>query len=164
MRRLLLIVVTLLLAACGFQLRGPLVLPFDTLYVPLPESAELHSLIKRSVETSSHTRIVAEPKSAQAILVITSDTSARNILSLNSAGQVRELELQRTFTFRVHDSANRDLMPAGKIVVRREITYSDVQVLSKESEEALLWRDIQKDLVQQLLRRLATAKPKAEAG
>jgi LPS-assembly lipoprotein len=31
-------------------------------------------------------------------------------------------------------------------------------VLSKESEEILLWRDIQGDLVQQLMRRLAAAK------
>jgi hypothetical protein len=37
-------------------------------------------------------------------------------------------------------------------------TYSDDLVLSKEAEEVLLWRDIQNDLVQQLMRRLATAK------
>ena len=42
--------------------------------------------------------------------------------------------------------------------LRREVTYSDDLVLSKEGEEALLWRDIQNDLVQQLMRRLATAK------
>ena len=161
MRRLLLIV-TLLLAGCGFQLRGAYTLPFDTLYVGLPETTELHSLLKRNIEAATRTRIVTDTKNAQAILTITGDTAVKNVLSLNSAGQVREFELLRTFTFRVHDPANRDLMPPGKIIIHRDITYSDVQVLSKESEEVLLWRDIQKDLVQQLLRRLAAARTKAE--
>jgi LPS-assembly lipoprotein len=44
-------------------------------------------------------------------------------------------------------------------VIRRDISFSDALVLSKEAEEVLLWRDIQNDLVQQLLRRLAAAKP-----
>jgi LPS-assembly lipoprotein len=48
--------------------------------------------------------------------------------------------------------------PASTITLRREVTFSDDLVLSKEAEEALLWRDIQSDLVQQLMRRLAAAK------
>jgi LPS-assembly lipoprotein len=41
------------------------------------------------------------------------------------------------------------------------LTFDDASVLSKEGEEELLWRDIQNDLVQQLLRRLAKAKQPA---
>jgi len=41
------------------------------------------------------------------------------------------------------------------------MTYSDELVLSKDAEEVLIWRDIQNDLVQQLLRRLAAAKLQA---
>ncbi|WP_416142349.1 LPS assembly lipoprotein LptE, partial [Hydrogenophaga sp.] len=52
-------------------------------------------------------------------------------------------------------------IPPSQIVLRRDITYNDNLVLSKEAEEALLWRDIQNDLVQQILRRLAAAKLKA---
>ena len=161
MRRLLLVVMTLLLTACGFQLRGAYTLPFDTLHIGLSDTSELYAQLKRNIEATTQTRIVGDAKSAQAILTITGDVPVKNVLSLSSAGQVREFELVRTFSFRVHDPANRDLMPPGRIVIRRDITYSDAQVLSKESEEALLWRDIQNDLVQQLLRRLATAKAKA---
>ncbi|OHC70321.1 MAG: hypothetical protein A2045_13465 [Rhodocyclales bacterium GWA2_65_20] len=164
MRRLLPITVTLLLAACGFQLRGAYTLPFDTLHITLPEIAPLHALLKRNIEASTRTRIVDDAKSAQAILTVTGDAPEKKVLSLNSAGQVREYELVRIFSFRIHDSANRDLMPPGRIVIRREITFSDAQVLSKESEEVLIWRDIQDDLVQQLLRRMAAAKSKPEAG
>lgn len=160
MRRLLLIAVTVVLAACGFKLRGAYTLPFDTLYIVLPPTAELRAVLKRNIEASTQTRVVDDAKAAQATLAITADAPVKAILSLDSAGRVREYRLQRTVGFRVYDSASRDLTPPGQIVIARDISFSDAQVLSKESEEALLWRDIQNDLVQQLLRRLAAAKAK----
>jgi LPS-assembly lipoprotein len=160
MHRLLTIAAALVLTACGFQLRGAYTLPFDTLFISLPTSSELHAALRRSVEGSTQTRIADEPKSAQAILSILGDSQAKNILSLNSAGRVREFQLVRTVSFRVHDGAGRNLLPPGQVVIRREITFNDTQVLSKEAEEALLWRDIQTDLVQQLMRRLAASRAK----
>ena len=68
----------------------------------------------------------------------------------------------RTLTFRVVDSKGHEWVPQGHIVARRDISFNDDLVLSKESEEALLWRDIQNDLVQQLLRRLSTARLREE--
>lgn len=164
MRRLLLLAIPLLLAACGFQLRGSYALPFDTLHIALPETAELHAVLKRNIQAASQTRVVDDPKAAQAVLTVTADIQTKNVLSLSSAGRVTEYQLVRSFAFRLHDPDGRDLMPPGQIIIRRDISFSDVQVLSKESEEGLLRRDMQDDLVQQLLRRLATAKPKPAAG
>jgi LPS-assembly lipoprotein len=165
MRRLTLILVAIALSsalgACGFKLRGAYELPFDTLAIALPETAELHAILKRNIEASTNTHIVKDPKSAQAILTITADQPLKTILSLDSAGRVREYRLQRTVSFRIHNADNHDLLLPGTIVIGRDISFNDSQVLSKESEEALLWRDIQNDLVQQLLRRLAAAKPTA---
>ncbi len=110
------------------------------------------------------------------MLTVLGDTSVKSILSLNTSGRVREFQLVRTFSFKVQAN-NPSAAPAPQvkytdapvvapteyvapttIVLRRDVTYSDDLVLSKESEEALLWRDIQSDLVQQLMRRLAAAK------
>jgi LPS-assembly lipoprotein len=155
---------TLALSACGFQLRGLYALPFDTLYIAQSETSELRAIIKRNVEASSQTRVVTDAKDAQATLAILGDAPQKNILSLNSAGRVREFQLVRLFTFRVHDAKGQDFVPVSTIRITREITFNDAAVLAKESEEVLLWRDIQNDLVQQLLRRLAAAKLKtAEA-
>ena len=158
MPHLLLIVATLALAACGFQLRGAYALPFDTLHIALPDSTSLHAVLKRNIEAASQTRVVADPKSAQATLAVVADVPQKVVLSLDSAGRVREYRLVRTFSFRIVDTADHELIPVSTVVIRRDITFNDVQVLSKESEEALLWRDIETDLVQQLLRRLAAAK------
>lgn len=164
MRRMFLVVAALALSACGFHLRGSYAMIFDTLYIALPETTELRAVLKRNIEASSQARVVDEAKGAQAVLTITLDLPAKNVLSLDSAGRVREFQLVRTVGFRLQDADRRDLLPPGQVVIRRDITFSDTQVLSKESEEALLWRDIQDDLVQQMLRRLAAARIKPAGG
>ena len=149
----------LMLSACGFQLRGAYSLPFERLHIALANSSELYAQIRRSVESGSSTRVVPSAQEAEASLVVLSDTPQKNILSLSAAGRVREFELVRTFSFRVADKAGADLIAPSRIVLRRELTFSDDQVLSKEAEELLLWKDMQNDLVQQLMRRLSAAKP-----
>ena len=145
----------LTLAACGFQLRGALSLPFERLHLALPPQSELYALIKRQVESGSTTRIVDQAKDADAILQVLGDEHSRDILSLSAAGRVREFQLQRTFRYRLTDTAGRELAPPAQIILKREITFDDSRVLSKENEEALLQRDMQFDLAQQLMRRLA---------
>lgn len=148
-----------LLSACGFQLRGEIGLPYASLYIALPESNTLRAKLARSINAATKTVLRDSAKDSQAVLGITGDSMAKNVLSLNSAGRVREYQLVRTFGFRVYDPAGRDLIPPGQIVVRRDITFDDSQVLSKQAEEGLLIRDMEDDLVQQLLRRLAASKP-----
>jgi LPS-assembly lipoprotein len=152
------ILIAVLLSACGFQLRGAYTLPFETLYVAQPETSELRAVIKRNIEASTQTRIVDDAKTAQATLTVLVDTPVKKIMSLNSAGRVREYQLERTFTFQVTDAKGQPFLPPSTIRITREMTFDDAALLSKEGEEVLLWRDIQSDLVQQLMRRLAAAK------
>lgn len=171
-----------LLAACGFKLRGGAdlpgyKLPFATIVLSMPQTSEFYAQLKRNIEASSPgTRVVTEEKEADAILTVVSDTRQKLILSLNAAGRAREFQLVRSFTFKVHANAPvappptakysdtpaaagpTEYIPQSTVTLRREITFSDDLVLSKESEEALLWRDIQNDLVQQMMRRLAAAR------
>lgn len=159
-RPLIVLALASLLAACGFQLRGSYALPFASMSLSLAPTSEFYAQIRRTVEASSPTRIVGDAKEAEANLVVLSDTSQKVILSLSASGRAREFQLLRTFTFKVTGPNNVEYLPAAAITVRRDITFSDDLVLSKESEEALLWRDMQNDLVQQLMRRLAAAKLK----
>jgi LPS-assembly lipoprotein len=152
----------LLLAACGFHLRGAYTLPFDSIYVNLPEASDLRATLKRSISAGTHATVSDDAASAQATLQVVSDTQQKDILSIGSDGRVREFQLVRNFTFRVDDKAGHVLVAPSPIVLRRDVTFSDSAVLSKESEEGLLWRDIQDDLVQQILRRLAAAKVRSQ--
>ena len=60
--------------------------------------------------------------------------------------------------FRVRDAAGAELLGPTEINLRRPITFNETQVLAKESEEVLLYRDMQTDLVQQVMRRLVAIK------
>jgi LPS-assembly lipoprotein len=157
MRSLVALLLALSLAACGFQLRGSYSLPWDTLYIAAPPSHEMHAQIKRGIESTTRTRIVDDPQDAQATLAILRNDQLKNILSLSGSGRVREFQLIRTFVYRIVDAKGVELQPPSQIVLQREMTFDDARILAKEQEEQMIWREMQTDMVQQLLRRLAAS-------
>nr|MBP6727589.1 hypothetical protein [Thauera sp.] len=74
---------------------------------------------------------------------------------------VREYQLTQTLRFQLLDKTGKALIAPTSISAAREYTFDDSQVLGKEQEETLLYRDMQNDLLQQLMRRLAAAAPAA---
>jgi len=151
-------VMAALLAGCGFHLRGQAQLPFETLYIPggNPLVVEL----KRNVAAASKTRLVSSSSDAQAVLGFTQELREKVILSFNAAGRVSEYQLRYRVGFRVTDPKGAQVyLPTSEILLTRDVSYSDAQVLAKETEEALLYRDMQSDMVQQIMRRLVAAKP-----
>jgi len=155
---LILLAAALLLASCGFQLRGTATLPFNTLFVQAAPTSQFAQQLKRAVRSGSGTRIADTPDQAEVILQITSELQEKQILSLSGGGRVSEYQLRYRVSFRLTDAKNREHIPASEIVLRRDYSFSDDQALSKESEEALLYRDMRSDAVQQLVRRLQAAK------
>ena len=108
--------------------------------------------------------LVDDPSKADARLDLTQELRQKIILSLAATGRVREYKLVYTVGFRVHDGKGSDFVPASTIVLTRDVTFNDSDVLAKETEEQLLYRDMQFDMVQQVMRRLAAAqKPKPAA-
>ncbi len=157
MRILAILVLGLVTGACGFQLRGQATLPFDTLYVAIPDISPMGIELKRNIIAGTRTKLVNDPTQAQAVLDVTSEERGKTILSFDTSGRVREFQLRYRLGFRVHDAKGRDYLPQSEIRLTRDISFNDAQVLSKEAEELLLYRDMQSDMVQQILRRLAAA-------
>jgi LPS-assembly lipoprotein len=147
-----------LLAGCGFQLRGTAALPFNSMYVQAASTSVFAIQLKRAVVTGSGARITERPEQAEVILQILSELQDKQILSLSGGGRVSEYQLRYRVSFRLTDSKNREHIPTSEIVLRRDYTYNDSQVLATESEEALLYRDMRNDAVGQLVRRLQAAK------
>jgi LPS-assembly lipoprotein len=104
-------------------------------------------------------KVVDDPKVAQAVMQFTEETRQKEILSLTGTGRVREFQLRYRVGFRVHDGKGAEYVPQSLIVLTRDVTFNDTEILAKEQEEALLFRDMQTDMVQQIIRRLAAAKP-----
>ncbi|GHU12894.1 LPS-assembly lipoprotein LptE [Betaproteobacteria bacterium] len=145
----------LTLTSCGFHLRGPQPLAFATLYVSANQYSDLGAALRRQVTLSGSTKVEENEAMADARLQILTNERSREILSLNASGKVREYELGQRIRFRVLSKTNEELIPPTNLTARREYTFNDEQILGKEQEEALLYRDMETDLIQQLMRRLA---------
>ena len=146
-----------LLAACGFQLRGAADMPFDTLYLP-GATGGIALELKRNIQSGSATRVVDDPKAAEAQLLFSEETRIKEILALSTAGRVREYRLIYRVGFRVGDGKGGDFVPPSTVTLTRDVTYDDAVALAKETEERQLYRDMQADMVQQIMRRLSAAR------
>jgi len=147
----------MLLGGCGFRLRGTAEVPFETVYVP-GATGGIALDLKRNIQAGTRATVVDDPKAAQAVLQFTEEIREKEILSLSATGRVREYKLHYRVGFRVHDNKGSDYVPQTRLTLSRDITFNDTEVLAKEAEEQLLFRDMQNDMVQQIMRRLAAAQ------
>jgi len=150
----------MLVAGCGFHLRGDVTYAFTTLYVNSPTTTPLAGELRRTLEGDGVT-IVAKAADAQAILDISGVGDDKQVLSLTGGGRVREYQLTKRVTFALHDANGKDWVPSAEIVVRRAYSFNESEVLAREAEENRLLREMQTDVVRQILRRLQTAKKPA---
>src|SRR3954467_15569764 len=99
MRRKSLAALCLLLAACGFRLRGTAELPFETLYVP-GATGGIALDLKRNIQAGTRAKVVDDAKKADAVMQFTEEARSKEILSLTGTGRVREFQLRYRVGFR----------------------------------------------------------------
>ena len=151
------------LGACGFRLRGSAELPVEVIYIDAPPTSMFATQLRRAIGSGSRTRITYNPADADAILQLLGETREKEILALSAGGRVREFQLRYRVTYAVFDKERKPLSPPRDILMRRDFSFNDQDQLSKESEEALLYRDMQNDAVQQLVRRLQAVSRTAKS-
>ncbi len=151
-------VLALLLSGCGFQLRGAYSLPYESIYLATGDSV-IGAGLKRQIRASG-ARVAESRDDASVAFLPAGELRDSVILSLSSGGRVREKRLRYRYAYRIVDAKGRDLVPQGYVELNRDVSYADSASLAKTQEEDLLWRDMENDLVQQLMRRLVTAKPR----
>ncbi len=146
------------LNGCGFALRKAPNFAFTTLFSGLPESSPLGVELKRSLQATRKVKVITDARlinEAQVVLDVLLDQREKVVISLNASGQVRQFQLRLRVGFRLRTLAGKELIPATEIALQRDISFNESAVLAKEAEEALLYRDMQSDVVQQVMRRLA---------
>ena len=146
------------LPGCGFALRQPPNFAFRTIYLQTPEGSGLGPDLARTLGFNRSVRVLRLPSeraSADVVLDIRSEQREKIVAGLNAAGQVREFQLRLRTRFRLTTPQGRELIPETELSLLREIGFTESAALAKEEEEALLYRDMRSDMVQQLMRRLA---------
>ena len=84
---------TMLLASCGFELRGEPEVGIKKLYISSVGPSQVQAEIKRSLATGP-TRIVLTPAEAQAHLHILQETREKTVSTVTGEGRVYEFQLR----------------------------------------------------------------------
>ena len=151
-----------MLPGCGFQLRGGTAsrLPFSKLYTTFSANSPIGIEFKRSLRSVGGTEVVDTPTSAQAWLEVLGEVRDRQVLGFSRTGSAREYQLRLQLHWRLHDGRGHEMISPTRISLSRDVTAADAQQLvAKQEEDALLYQDMTTDLVQQLLRQLASVRP-----
>lgn len=150
----------LALTGCGFRLRGSagVALSMPATYLAGDTaSAVLLADLRRALRDAGVV-LVAAREDGRAVLTVTAEEQSRRVLSVGTAGTVQEYELHYAVTFAVLDHQGKELLPAQTVGRLRAVSFSESQVLAKGAEEELLYRDLRRDVVQGVVRRLGAVK------
>jgi LPS-assembly lipoprotein len=150
------------LTGCGFALRKAPTFAFQSIRLQGNEGTAVARELREALQANglqvltSTTAPATQP--AQVVLTVVTDQRERAVVGQTAAGQVRELQLRTRFVFRLRTANEKTLIDDTELLLERDISFTETAVLSKDAEEAMLYRDMQGDIVQQVLRRLAAVK------
>ena len=156
---LALAVAATLMEGCGFALRGAPNYVFDTVAVTPERSGGVSAELSRLLGSRVRPALTPEGGVApDAIIEVLSESRQKVVVGVNAAGLVREFELRLAVRFSVRTPKGKVLIEPTDIRLERTVSFNEAAVLSKETEEVMLNRDMQTDAVQQIVRRLAAIK------
>ncbi len=163
MRKFVALFFVLLVSACGFHLRGTnpeTALPFTSVRIEGDSLAAKN--LREYLATYKGIKLVRQGN-AETVIRIVGEQYSKDVFSVNNSGRVSEYRLNYRLQFAA-DYNGRNVLERGDVALYRNLSWNDNSILSKESEEATLVRDMQRDVVQLVLRRAGAAVKKAKSG
>lgn len=162
------------LGGCGFRLRGAPEFAFSSIVLKVPDHSPVGVELRRQLEGSGKLKVLSPalpaasngaptavphpPSDQHVVFELLQEVREKSVVGMNATGQVREFQLRSRARFRLRDSAGRDLIPETELEQHRDVSFNEGAVLGKEAEESLLYRDMQTELVRQLMRRLGAIR------
>jgi LPS-assembly lipoprotein len=147
-----------LTSGCGFRLRGANDLKIASVYLNAPASSPLGMDVRRLLRANG-VRTVESENAAEVILDIQNETREQTVLTFSPTGTAREIELRLRLQFRVRAPEGANYIDSKELTFRRELLVSEGQILPREYEQQALYRDMQSDAVQQIVRQMEFIRP-----
>ena len=145
----------MLMTGCGFQMRGPVVLPYKTIYISGSMTADLKIYLSRLLKTGlTNTTQVLSPDKAELILNVI-ETTGKQILTYDANGNITGYRLIDKVGFTVKDKEGDELIGLSELFLTRDMDFSIGSPAAGENLELLLFNDMRQDMSAQILRRLS---------
>ena len=165
MRRFVLLAALGVLSSCGFHLRGTgkveMSPVFSTLRIMVEGNQQQNDPLLVSMKNAlrMQTDVQIEDTGDAPLLVLYGERSDSQVLSVSSTGKADEYLLKYEVSFRLTGKDGKEVAESQTIRVQRDHAFDRLNVLSKEREEQELRREMRRDAVQQILRRLSRITP-----
>jgi LPS-assembly lipoprotein len=153
----LILLLSALLSACGFQPRGQAPqlqnLPQPVHISGIQAYSPLHRELTRQLQQAG-VALADDGNSASSLLRIHDQRSGRRLLSVDSNNQAVEFELEESLKFSLRHATQGELVEDQTVRVLRILYRPGSEVLAREREEKQLRDDMRRDLVGRIIRRL----------
>ncbi|HVL01093.1 MAG TPA: LPS assembly lipoprotein LptE [Dongiaceae bacterium] len=157
-----LVSVTLLLTACGFQLRGvehSIESRYENMRVTnASKDEQFAQTLRQSLKNAG----VTLNENASAKVEILSTRNEKRTASYSSRAKSAEFELVKTVTFRFRND-NQEVIADMPLQARRSYLYRETAAVGKAEEESLLWQEMNQDLAQRILMALQRTVPEGKS-
>jgi len=157
--RLLCAAAVLLLGACGFHPRGDTPLPAEMAVTYIHGTQEFDTLYDdfRTALESRGARVTQDRAEAGAVLDILENNFDKDVLTVDLGGKVLEFRFRQNIQFDVMTADGRTLLDRQSVTMSRDLKFNRNDVLGKERESELFRGELQRDVVNLAMLRIAAA-------
>jgi LPS-assembly lipoprotein len=147
----------LLLAGCGFHLRGSqgefASIPPVFVRGGDPAALELSQMLRMA-----GAEVAPAPAQASLIVAVVDVRRERRVQSVGTRGRVQEYQLIYQLDWHGEDRAGRRVIAPETISLSRSFSFDETDVIAKSNEEEFLFRDMQRNAVMQIMRRIQVSE------
>jgi len=146
----------LVLAGCGFQLRGSASLPaeMDTTWVVVEDPASAFARELELLLRGNDVELVDGPGEGVAELHILRERITRRALTISEDARVREFELVFDMQFRLDGTGGEILLGPESLRLRRDFQFDEQEILGAATEEEMMREELRRSMAASLIRRL----------
>jgi LPS-assembly lipoprotein len=163
MKKWLVLMLVLMLTACGYHLRGAFDLPKGLKKVYLQgASTQLREQFGKTLQGSSGQLVNSAETAEIFVKVFDADIKQRSV-SLSAGGRSNEFELHYHLEYDLRDAANKPLLTREPVDIRREYFNSQQDIIAKDNEEGVIRTEMYQQAVRSILTRISAVletKPK----
>ena len=153
--------ILMVIAGCGFQLRGSAAVPdsLKTLYIQgVNTQQDPFGLELKRALVRNGIRVVNDYEQGAAIFTVLENRFERHVLSVGSDAKVREYEMETWVVYQIADENGQLIRDKQRVEGRRDYQFDRNQILAMDEQERVLRDDLNKQMVQSILRRLSAIR------
>lgn len=149
--RLVLLMVALLAAGCGFQLRSwDLPSAFQSAHIAADTSVTIDAGLRRAFEQAGLV-LVVDQADAGAIIRLSDQRELRRGVSTTRGARTAEYEMTLSLVFAAQDGEGNELVSERRISADRTFRLDQNNPAATREEQALIALELENELVQQIM-------------